>query len=259
MLFRSEEARSVAVIADPVFGKYDERVAANHEVSANSPATGNPLKVMLTQLRELDLPAAFGLTSSDQPLLGARLPAARQEAEAISRIVPRSTKLLDFAASRTMALSGALAQYPILHFATHGFTHPENPALSGLLLSQVNERGERVNGLLSNQEIRAMHLPAELVVLSACETGWADKADNEEYASVAHSFLSAGARRVIASLWKVNDAATAELMQRFYQQLFQRAPQRPAAALRNAQLEMWRAGQWKQPFYWAAFVLQGEN
>jgi CHAT domain-containing protein len=255
----TQDARSVAVIADPVFGKYDERVVARSEQPVETASTGNPLSEMLTQLRNLDLPTAFGLAPANQPLLGTRLFAARQEAEAITRIVPHSTQLLDFAANRTMAMSGVLAHYPILHFATHGFSHPQNPALSGLLLSQVNERGEAVNGLLLNQEIRQMHLPAELVVLSACETDLVERPDNESYASVAHSFLEAGAHRVIASLWKVNDSATAELMQRFYQQLFEHTVKSPSEALRQAQLEMWRAGKWKQPFYWAAFVLQGED
>lgn len=257
--YKTEGARSVAVIADPVFGKYDERVAARADAGAARSSMVHSLGAVLTRLRDLDLPAAFGLTRSQSPLLGARLPAARQEAEAIARIVPQSAKLLDFAANRTMALSGMLANYPILHFATHGFLHPDNPALSGLLLSQVNERGEAINGMLLNQEISRLNLPAELVVLSACDTGVAETQSNEAYSSVAHSFLNAGAHRVVASLWKVNDAATAELMQRFYQQLFNRSSHRPAAALREAQLEMLRTGKWKQPFYWAAFVLQGEG
>jgi CHAT domain-containing protein len=214
---------------------------------------------MLAQLRNLDLTTAFGMGRKHQPLLGTRLPAARLEAEAITQIVPHSAKLLDFAASRAMALSGLLASYPILHFATHGFFYPENPALSGLLLSQVNERGEAVNGLLLNQEISRLNLPAELVVLSACETGVVQRNQVEHSASVAHSFLNAGAHRVMASLWKVNDVATADLMRRFYQRLFKHPTSHPAAALRGAQLEMWRAGKWKQPFYWASFVLQGEG
>ena len=130
--------------------------------------------------------------------------------------------------------------------------------MAGLLLSQVNERGEAVNGFLSNQEISALNLPAELVVLSACESARAEDSDHQKYNSVAHSFLQAGAHRVVASLWKVNDAATAELMKSFYQNLFSYPTMKPAEALRAAQLEMSRASRWHNPFYWAAFVLQGE-
>jgi CHAT domain-containing protein len=255
-------AGSVAIIADPVFGKYDERLRWQHVPAVETP-TPPALRIggldgMLTRLRHLDLGQIFGRQSEEQQRLLTRLPAARDEAEAIAEVAPHSTQWLDFEASRNLALSGKLSDFPILHFATHGVLDPEDPAASGLLLSQVNECGETVNGMLSNQEIRQMKLGAELVVLSACDSGVEELSSEHESNSVAHSFLQAGARRVVASLWKVNDAATAELMKRFYQKLYAGAALRPAEALRAAQLEMARAGRWRQPFYWAGFVLEGE-
>lgn len=256
-------AGSVAVIADPVFGKYDERVRLQSAPAVESPTPETTrlgrLEGMLTRLRDLDLGQLFAPESAAQQLLLTRLPAARSEADAIAEVAPRSAKWLDFEASRTLALSGKLAEYPILHFATHGVVDPHDPAVSGLLLSQVNAQGESVNGLLLNREIQQLKLSAELVVLSACESGVEAHSAAHESNSIAHSFLQAGAHRVVASLWKVNDAATAELMKLFYQKLFDGPTLRPAEALRAAQLEMSQAGRWRHPFYWAGFVLEGEG
>lgn len=267
--------KTVALIADPVFGKHDERVtsaaqptaAAKDAVPNNS--SSSVFADVLTRLRRLEITKAFTgsaevtaesaeVNAATAQLLGARLPAARREAETIAAVVPQSAKLLDFEASRAFALSGGLAQYPVLHFATHGFLHPQNPALSGLLLSQVNEQGQPVNGLLLNREISQLHLTAELVVLSACETGVNANPSGQGTQSVAQSFLQAGAHRVVASLWQVNDAATAELMRRFYQNLFGASHGVAAHALRNAQLELQRETPWKNPFYWAGFIVLGE-
>ena len=256
-------AGAVAIIADPVFGKYDERLRWQQVPAVETPTPValrmGGLDGMLTRLRHLDLGQVFGPQNEAQQRLLTRLPAARDEAAAIAEVAPHSTQWLDFEANRSLALSGKLSDFPVLHFATHGVLDPEDPATSGLLLSQVNERGEMVNGMLSNQEIAQLKLTAELVVLSACDSGVEELSLKHESKSVAHSFLQAGARRVVASLWKVNDAATAELMKQFYQKLFAGSVLRPAEALRAAQLEMSRTGRWRQPFYWAGFVLEGEN
>jgi len=100
-------------------------------------------------------------------------------------------------------------------------------------------------------------LPAELVVLSACETGLGKEIKGEGLVGLTRGFMYAGARRVVVSLWNVNDQATAELMARFYRGML-RENKTPAAALRAAQTEMARQKQWQSPYYWAAFVLQGE-
>lgn len=264
----SAQEATVAVIADPVFGKYDERVLAGHGAAgAPGEQAGAPVPLLdhvLARLRNWDFVKSLKLTRAEQQILLARLPLARSEAEAIAGAAPRSVQWLDFAANRAAALRGLLADYPVIHFATHGFFNRRNPALSGLVLSQVNEQGDAINGLLLNCEIGALQLKAELVVVSACESALAETGGATAYNSLAHSFLQAGARRVVASLWKVNDAATAELMKRFYRQMFNRQTLKgklasPAAALRAAQLEMWRESRWQRPFYWAAFVLQGEG
>jgi CHAT domain-containing protein len=264
---RAPEA-TVAVIADPVFGKYDERLLARLDATTTTETANESqprLDDVLARLRAWDFVKALKLTRAEQQILLARLPRARSEAEAIAEVAPRSVQWLDFAANRAAAVRGLLADYPVIHFATHGFFNRRQPALSGLVLSQVNEQGEAINGLLLNHEISALQLKAELVVVSACESALTETSRAGAQQSLSNSFLQAGARRVVASLWKVNDAATAELMKRFYQQMFNGRARlnnklaSPAAALRAAQLEMWRESRWQRPFYWAAFVLQGES
>lgn len=222
----SPSPERVAVLADPVFGKYDDRLDAISE---------NATRQLRTALAET------------APM--ARLPFARREAENLARrFVPfAALRAFDFAASRELALSGRLARYPIVHFATHGVTNAAHPERSGLVLSQVNAHGEAQAGLLQLRDICRMRLPAELVVLSACESN-----------RLAEGFLYAGAHRVLATLWPVDDAATSELMARFYDALLAGERFAPATALRQAQLSLAREPHWQHPHYWAGFVLQGE-
>ncbi|NOT63243.1 MAG: CHAT domain-containing protein [Acidobacteria bacterium] len=218
----------VAVLADPVFGRHDERIE---------------------NIQRKTSEAQWMLRSATETALMPRLPFARREAENLTnRFVPLMTlRALGFDANRELALSGRLARYPIIHFATHGVLNAAHPERSGLVLSQVNERGEPQAGLLELRDICRLRLPAELIVLSACESN-----------RLAEGFLYAGARRVLASLWPVNDAATSELMARFYDALLNNDRFAPAAALRQAQLSLAREPRWQHPYYWAGFALQGE-
>ena len=188
-----------------------------------------------------------------------RLAATRQEADAIVRLAPEGTALraVGFDASRATAMSPDLAQYRIVHFATHGVFDNENPGLSGVILSMFGERGEAQDGVLRLHDIYGLHLPAELVVLSACNTALGKPVRGEGLVGIVRGFMYAGARRVVASLWKVDDDATGEMMRRFYREMLE-ADRSPAAALREAQVSLWRQDRWRPPFYWAAFVLQGE-
>ncbi|HEY9613925.1 CHAT domain-containing protein, partial [Allocoleopsis sp.] len=188
-----------------------------------------------------------------------RLPFTRKEAERILTLVPSAQEMqaLDFAASRALATSSVLSQYQIVHFATHGILNSKNPELSGVVLSLVDEKGTPENGFLTLHDIFNLNLPSELVVLSACETGLGQEVKGEGLIGLTRGFMYAGAPRVLVSLWSVNDEATSELMSRFYKKMLQEKLQ-PATALRAAQIEMLQNSQWKDPFYWAAFTLQGE-
>ncbi len=233
---RRNPARAVAVLADPVFERDDPRL---------SPST-----------------AAAAATSRGSTLdagAPARLPFSREEADGIRSLAGpgRVFEATDFKATREAVLGGALAGYRIVHFATHGMVDSERPALSGLVLSLVDERGKPRNGYLRLHDIYNLRLDADLVVLSACETALGKEIRGEGLVGLTRAFMYAGAPRVVASLWEVNDLATAELMKAFYRGMLERR-MHPAAALRAAQLQLSRDPRWSSPYYWAGFVLQGD-
>ncbi len=180
-----------------------------------------------------------------------RLVHSREEARAILSLVPPSQALaaLGPAASRATAESGALARYRIVHFATHGVLDEEHPERSGVLLS---------DGFLRSRDVLRLHLAADLVVLSACQTALGREVRGEGTVGLTRSFFYAGARRVLVSLWPVDDEATAGLMSRFYTGLL-RQGRTPAAALRDARLSLRRERGWESPYYWAGFVLEGDG
>jgi CHAT domain-containing protein len=164
---------------------------------------------------------------------------------------------VDFSASKTTATSAELGQFRIVHFATHGLINSQHPELSGIVLSLVDERGQPQDGFLRMHEIYNLNLGAELVVLSACQTALGKEVKGEGLMGLTRGFMYAGSPRLVASLWDVRDEATAELMKRFYQGML-KENLRPAAALRAAQVSMWKEKRWEAPYYWAPFVIQGE-
>jgi CHAT domain-containing protein len=167
------------------------------------------------------------------------------------------SRRLDFDASRATALSADLARARIVHFATHGVLDNEDPGLSGVMLSMFDAQGRPLDGFLRLRDIYTLRLPADLVVLSACSTALGRPVKGEGLVGVVRGFMYAGAQRVVASLWKVDDDATRELMSRFYVEMLQHQ-RSPASALRQAQLAVRQQDAWRSPFYWAGFVLQGE-
>ncbi|HEY7763527.1 MAG TPA: CHAT domain-containing protein, partial [Aestuariivirgaceae bacterium] len=186
-----------------------------------------------------------------------RLSATDWEARRIASLAVDSRIVSNFAASRDAAIDPAVGKYRFIHFATHAVIDPENPDMSAIALSQVDEWGRPLNGLLSAQDIHRLKLSADLVVLSACRTALGKDAPGEGLLSLTRGFLSSGAARVIVTLWSVEDQATAEMMSRFYRRMLGPQAMTPAAALRATQEEMWREGRWGAPYYWGGFVLQG--
>jgi CHAT domain-containing protein len=229
----------VAVLADPVFNTADERLAAE----------GSP---------DQETVVSRSLSGSERSAFP-RLPASRLEADAVLRLArgEKTLAAVGFDASRELATSGRLSQFRILHFAAHGFLDPAHPDRSGIVLSRYDRRGRGRDGILRAEEIRTLRLPADLVVLSACDTGAGADIAGAGRATLLRSFFEAGASRVVASLWAVDDRATAELMKRFYEGLLGEGL-RPAAALRKAQISMMRETPWKAPAYWAGFFLEGD-
>ncbi|WP_204101787.1 MULTISPECIES: CHAT domain-containing protein, partial [Spirulina sp. CCY15215] len=180
-----------------------------------------------------------------------RLPYTQKEAENILALVPDDQEFLalDFSANRSQALNGNLSQYQILHLATHGCIN-DDPLRSGLVFSLYDEKGNSQDGLLRLQDIYNLDLNAELVVLSACQTGIGEAVSGEGVVGLTRGFMYAGAKRVVVSLWNVNDAATANLMTNYYEQMLEDGLD-AVSALREAQLQMWKNGEF--PYKWAAF------
>ncbi len=254
---RSLAPKQVAVLADPVFDVTDLRVkraasAGQPPAKSDSSREGSPAQNITT--RAIDDWLKSGLTLEP-------LPFSQREAAVIKSLVPESQRklTLGFDVNYRTATDPELGRYRIVHFSTHGLLNARMPELSGILLSLVDEQGRpQENGLLRLGEIYNLKLPVELVVLSSCQTALGKEVRGEGLIGLTRGFMYAGAARVMASLWKVDDQATAELMQRFYKELLGSQPGRPAEALRRAQIAMWRSKQWSAPFYWGAFTIQGE-
>lgn len=240
--------KTLMLFADPVFDGTDERLASLRQMPTPTPAT------LPERLR------FFGAVETEGNFSFPRLPASRTEAQAILALVSATERqaALDFDANYQAVTQSELAQYRFLHFATHGLFDETHPELSGLLLSQVNRAGQSLNGYFTTLDAFQLKLSAELVVLSGCQTALGKEVKGEGLLGLTRGFMYAGARRVMASLWQVNDAATAELMQQFYQGMLGAKKLSPAAALRAAQISMRQTPRWQSPYYWAAFTLQGE-
>jgi len=245
---RPPAAKWAAVLADPVFSAVDPRLAGHPSVATRP----SPPSVE-------SAPARGGEEQGLLPAHWNRLPSSRGEAEEIVRLAPKGQvwTALDFAANRDAVLSGDLRAYRVLHFATHGVADVRTPELSGLMLSAVDASGRPREGFLGLSDLYGLDLAADLVVLSACQTGVGKELRGEGLMGLTRGFLYAGVPRVVASLWKVEDRTTAELMSRFYRAMW-RQGLRPAAALREAQRSLRRDPRYRNPHSWAAFVLQGD-
>ena len=247
---RKPALQSVAVMADPVFDKNDDRVAAASAQPANQVAVAGDSDLQR---------AARDVGVTDRGLGIPRLPFSREEAEAILAVAPPGSAMnaTGFKASRATATSSDLGRYRIVHFATHALLDSEHPELSGIVLSLVDEQGRSQDGFLRLHDLYNLNLSADLVVLSACQTALGKEIMGEGLVGLTRGFMYAGAPRVVASLWKVSDRATADLMGHFYAGMLKQG-MRPAAALRAAQVAMLKNKRWQAPYYWAPFVLQGE-
>lgn len=267
--------KMLAVFADPVFNQNDVRSTASKiagqtkvnarrrgETSQSNDKTNNKTNDKTKNpsvSRDFERAVSdVGLAASEASAIP-RLPFSRREADAIFKVAPKnlSLKQVDFKANKTEIFNSDLEQYRMLHFATHSLLNSQHPELSGVVLSLVDENGRDVDGFLRLQDIYNLKLSADLVVLSACNTALGKDIKGEGVVGLTRGFMYAGAPRVVASLWKVDDAATAELMTIFYRKMLAENL-RPAAALRAAQMEMMRQTRWKSPYYWSPFIIQGE-
>ncbi|MFM7086374.1 MAG: CHAT domain-containing protein [Cyanobium sp.] len=227
-------APSLLLLADPVFGPGDPRlVGVARQVAGSRGASRDEWQ---------------------------RLPGTAREAAAISALLPPGSveqRNLGFQASRQALLAGDLRGFRLLHIATHGKADGLQPERSRLVLSQVDPQGRPLAGNLGLPDIYNLQLAADLVVLSACQSGLGALVRGEGLVGLTRGFLHAGSRRVLASLWNVDDSSTAVLMAAFYRALLEEG-RTPAAALRQAQLSLLADPRWRAPYHWAAFTLHGD-
>lgn len=247
---RVPPAHVLAVLADPVFDADDPRLRGGR-ASALADTRGAPRPATRVE-GESDAPPEDGAG------LG-RLAATREEAHAIVGLLAPGQALLalGFDANRNALLEGPLTSARVLHLATHGVFDARAPELSGLVLSRFGPDGRPRDGSVRLQDVYGMRLSSELVVLSGCQTALGREVRGEGLVGLTRGFMYAGVPRVGASLWRVPDRATAELMRRFYEALL-RDGWSAAAALRRAQLDLRSQRRWADPYYWAAFVLEGD-
>jgi CHAT domain-containing protein len=204
----------------------------------------------LVYLKGAAPPKVGRLLALGNPDLGSRsldLPNAEVEASKVAEMFPNSRALLRSDASKSVVKQLGNG-FSILHFATHGKFQADAPLNSGLYLA----KGTEPSGVLTAGDLYSLRWDVDLVTLSACETGVGKIANGDDVIGLTRGFLYAGARSIVASLWEVDDAATAQLMENFYRYLGEHGKRE---ALRLAQIETRK--QYPEPWYWAAFNIEG--
>jgi CHAT domain-containing protein len=215
-----------------------------------------PAAAMLS-LQEAMRPAAQQPGNSPERILvlghshGGKLPYTLREAQSVADLFGAAACLEGQATIER--LSRASNHYKIIHIAAHGQNRPDAPDFSYLQLA---------DGQLSMIDVFNLDLPTDLIALSGCETGLAVIGGGDELLGLGRGFLYAGARSLLISLWRVEDASTARLMEQFYHGLL--AGQSRAGALRSAQRALLAAARtgkdtamWQHPYFWAPFCLLG--
>lgn len=236
----------VTLVGDPIFAHNDERVKI-------------PVSRTLERSDEYLADLTVEENGFDRSMILSRLPFSRKEIVGISSLTKTyKTKILtDYQANLGNISDSDLNRSKYIHFASHAIFGRSNPKLNGIVLSLVNEQGKDIDGFLSFEKILSMKLNAEMVVLSACQTALGKEVKGEGLVSLGRAFAYAGAKRTVISLWKVDDEATSEFMLKFYHKLLKEGMS-PSTALRKTQIEMLKSKKWEIPYFWAAFIIEGE-
>ena len=231
---KSTAGKSFLAFADPVYGNFTESPLSSAQPSHST---------------------AFG---DQRPWQLDRLIESRREVEQISALFPQdqvSLLLGEQASEENAKTIGRFNRSRFVHFATHGLLNEEKPSYSGLILN-LDRQKQSEDGLLQAYEIFNLKLNADLVVLSACETGLGKEVKGEGLVGLTHAFFYAGTPSLVVSLWKVQDRSTADLMVNLYQEIGR--TQNKSEALRQAKLRLIQQGRYAAPYYWAPFVLTGD-
>ena len=253
---RKPAPKTIAVLADPVFEREDSRLPQN---SAATDGSKNSSVYKGSAGNGNGSQASRNSNEESEPVL-ARLQSSAAEARNIMNLVPARERLIltGLEANIDAATQPQLRDYRIIHFATHAILNDKEPRLSGIALSRFTANGKpSAKSFLRLGDIYKLKLPADLVVLSACSTALGTRVRGEGLVGLTRGFMYAGSPRIISSLWQADDEATAELMNLFYRYLL-KEHRTSAAALRQAQIDLWKQSPGRSPYYWAAFVLHGE-
>lgn len=224
--------QKIAVFADPIFSINDPRISKVDQTSMTRKQRG---------IRE------FNFT---------RLEGTTHEAESIKKFFPKRSEFFVGPAAKKEIVQNLRENSLSLHFGTHSLVFHNNPQLSCIVLNLIDEKGRECQGFLTVDDILNLKISPELVTLSSCQSAKGKELPGEGVISLTRAFFYIGAKRVVSSLWSVDDNSTAQLMSKFYESISNGL--RPSSALRQAQMEMLRSRLYKSPYYWAAFQLQGE-
>jgi CHAT domain-containing protein len=185
-----------------------------------------------------------------------RLPATATEVRSIGRLFSEKSLVLtgESATEESLKEQRPLSRFKMIHFAVHGYADNKFPERSALVLT--TKRNPKEDGLLQDREIMNLDLSAELVTLSACDSGFGKLQGQEGLSSLVKAFMIAGARTVVGSLWNVDDRLATDLMQRFYRNLAKGDDK--GAAMRGAKLSLINEHGSLLPYHWAGFTLWGD-
>ncbi|MFP5230137.1 MAG: CHAT domain-containing protein [Acidobacteriota bacterium] len=249
---QKEDARTVriAVIADPVYSLSDPRIRAGAEdtpggrLASNGPADADEQTAWVSVAGVNRLQRLYS--------------SAAEARDIVSLAGPRqSREFTGFAAGLRNIEDIDWADISIAHFATHAWMNSTHPELAGVALSMYDRSGHAQAGVLWYSDIARLRMPVDLVTLSACQTANGEPMPGEGLVGLSYSFFLAGARRVVGSLWNVDDTATRALMREFYTALL-KGHNTPAEALRAAQRKIASTSGWSNPYYWAGFTIEGD-
>lgn len=238
---KSLGVQKIAVFADPIFNTNDPRIGGISNEKSNLLASQTKINNKRGSIREFNF---------------ARLEGTMREAESIKKFFPKQSQFFLGPKAKKEVVQNLRETGLSLHFGTHSLVFHDNPQLSCVVFNLIDEQGHECPGFLTIEDILRMKIAPELVTLSSCQSAKGKEIPGEGVISLTRAFFYIGARRVVSSLWSVDDDSTAQLMSDFYKNISNGLM--PSSALRQAQIAMLGTRQYKSPYYWAAFQLQGE-
>lgn len=253
---RPAATKALAVLADPVYDRADSRAGKIKGTPPVQPVASGQFR-SISFYRAVQTLREVGL--SGPQLAVPRLQPAKNEAKAILNVAPEGSRIgwFDLQASRDTLLSADLSPFRVLHFATHGMVSTEQPTTSGVVLSMVNLAGQSQNGFVLGPDFFNLKLNSDLVVFGNLRASLSVQPQSGGLHGLHRALAYAGSPRLMVGIWPVTERVATTFWTAFYRNLLVEK-QRPAAALRAAQLQVMKEKKWASPYYWAAFGMYGD-